>query len=86
MINYVVFVCKTFAKRLLEFRRVHIGLVFIKTNHKQFFLFTCLQVHARNILRALYKETKLGEDVFPFVADGVRVAIEGFLSEIWAVS
>jgi hypothetical protein len=44
------------------------------------------QVHARNILRALYKETKLGEDVFPYVADGVHVAVEGFLSEIWAVS
>jgi hypothetical protein len=44
------------------------------------------QVHARNILRALYKETKLGEDVFPYVADGVQVAVEGFLSEIWAVS
>lgn len=47
---------------------------------------TLLQVHARNILRALYKETKLGEDVFPYVADGVQVAVDGFLSEIWAVS
>ena len=45
-----------------------------------------MQVHARNILRALYKETKLGEDVFPYVSDGVQVAIDGFLSEIWAVS
>ena len=26
------------------------------------------------------------QDVFPYVADGVRVPVEGFLSEIWAVS
>lgn len=43
-------------------------------------------MHARNILRALYKETKLGEDVFPYVAEGVHIAVEGFLSKIWAVS
>ncbi|XP_028408527.1 thyroid adenoma-associated protein homolog [Dendronephthya gigantea] len=46
---------------------------------------TLPQVHARNILRALYKETKLGEDVFPYVSDGVKVAVEGFLSKSWAV-
>lgn len=44
------------------------------------------QVHACNILRALYRETKLGEEVFPFVSDGVVVAIKGFHSESWAVS
>ena len=44
------------------------------------------QVHACNILRALYRDTKLGEAVFPFVSDGVVVAIDGFLSESWAVS
>ncbi|XP_022790978.1 thyroid adenoma-associated protein homolog isoform X3 [Stylophora pistillata] len=43
------------------------------------------QVHACNILRALYRDTKLGEAVFPFVSDGVVVAIDGFLSESWAV-
>lgn len=49
--------------------------------------FICLiKVHARNILRALYKETKLGEDVYPYVAEGVLVAVEGFLSDSWAVS
>ena len=45
-----------------------------------------VQVHACNILRALYRETKLGEDVFPFVSDGVAVAITGFHSDSWAVS
>ena len=44
------------------------------------------QVHACNILRSLYRDTKLGEGVFPFVSDGVIVAIDGFLSESWAVS
>ena len=44
------------------------------------------QVHACNILRAMYRETKLGEDVFPFVSDGVVVAVTGFHSNSWAVS
>ena len=44
------------------------------------------QVHACNILRALYRETKLGEDVFPFVSSGVVVAVSGFHSHSWAVS
>lgn len=44
------------------------------------------QVHANNILRALYRQTTLGEAVFPFVSDGVVVAINGFHSESWAVS
>ena len=51
-----------------------------------FDLHCCSKVHARNILRALYKETKLGEDVYPYVAEGVQVAVEGFLSDSWAVS
>ncbi|KAJ7373357.1 hypothetical protein OS493_012949 [Desmophyllum pertusum] len=46
---------------------------------------TLPQVHACNILRALYRETKLGEGVFPFVSDGVVVAINGFHSDSWAV-
>lgn len=43
------------------------------------------QVHACNILRALYRETKLGEDVFPFVSNGVVVAVKGFHSNNWAM-
>ncbi|XP_020616391.1 thyroid adenoma-associated protein-like [Orbicella faveolata] len=46
---------------------------------------TLPQVHACNILRALYRETKVGEIVFPFVSDGVVVAINGFHSDSWAV-
>ena len=48
--------------------------------------FITWQVHACNILRALYRETKLGEDVFPFVSDGIVVAVTGFYSDSWAVS
>ncbi|KAK3745523.1 hypothetical protein QZH41_009923, partial [Actinostola sp. cb2023] len=46
---------------------------------------TLPQVHARNVLRALFRDTHLGEDVFPFVARGLKVAISGFLSDSWAV-
>lgn len=44
------------------------------------------QVHALNILRALYKDSRLGEVVTPFVADGLMAAILGFQSPFWAVS
>ncbi|XP_070576523.1 tRNA (32-2'-O)-methyltransferase regulator THADA-like [Ptychodera flava] len=43
------------------------------------------QVHALNVLCALYRDSKLGEDVFPFIADGVKVAILGFDSQKWSV-
>ncbi|XP_048585812.1 thyroid adenoma-associated protein homolog isoform X2 [Nematostella vectensis] len=43
------------------------------------------QVHSRNILRALYRDTRLGEDVSPFVADGLIASISGFTSSSWAV-
>ncbi|XP_072031670.1 tRNA (32-2'-O)-methyltransferase regulator THADA-like [Amphiura filiformis] len=43
------------------------------------------QVHALNILRALYRDTHHGEDVFPYVSDGVRAAIVGFQAKLWAV-
>uniref|UniRef100_A0ABM5FJU4 tRNA (32-2'-O)-methyltransferase regulator THADA n=1 Tax=Pogona vitticeps TaxID=103695 RepID=A0ABM5FJU4_9SAUR len=46
---------------------------------------TIPQVHALNILRALFKDTRLGENIIPYVADGVRVAILGFTSSVWAV-
>ncbi|XP_031550253.1 thyroid adenoma-associated protein homolog [Actinia tenebrosa] len=46
---------------------------------------TIPQVHARNILRALYRDTRLGEDVFPFVASGLMIAVRGFLSDSWAI-
>ncbi|XP_059154610.1 thyroid adenoma-associated protein homolog [Physella acuta] len=43
------------------------------------------QIHSLNILRTLYRETRLGEDVLPYVADGLKAAILGFKSELWAV-
>ncbi|XP_077864701.1 tRNA (32-2'-O)-methyltransferase regulator THADA-like [Saccoglossus kowalevskii] len=46
---------------------------------------TFAQVHSLNILCALYKDSELGEDVFPFIADGVKAAILGFNSELWGV-
>ncbi|CAG5133516.1 unnamed protein product, partial [Candidula unifasciata] len=43
------------------------------------------QVHALNILRALYRDARLGEEVVPYVADGLKASILGFKSEQWAV-
>ncbi|NXP47597.1 THADA protein, partial [Heliornis fulica] len=43
------------------------------------------QVHALNILRALFRDTHLGENIMPYVADGVQAAIIGFMSPVWAV-
>ncbi|XP_062515689.1 tRNA (32-2'-O)-methyltransferase regulator THADA-like isoform X2 [Corticium candelabrum] len=43
------------------------------------------QVHALNTLRALFRETRLGDHVIPFVSDGVIVAITGISSDCWAV-
>lgn len=44
------------------------------------------QVHALNILRALFRDTRLGENIMPYVADGIQAAILGFMSPVWAVS
>ncbi|NXQ87366.1 THADA protein, partial [Nyctibius grandis] len=43
------------------------------------------QVHALNILRALFRDTRLGENIMPYVADGIQAAILGFVSPVWAV-
>ncbi|XP_064489031.1 tRNA (32-2'-O)-methyltransferase regulator THADA-like isoform X3 [Ornithodoros turicata] len=43
------------------------------------------KVHAINVLRALYRNAKLGDIVVPYVADGVKVALLGFKAESWAV-
>ncbi|NXD75401.1 THADA protein, partial [Halcyon senegalensis] len=43
------------------------------------------QVHALNILRALFRDTRLGENIMPYVADGIQAAILGFMSPLWAV-
>ncbi|KAG8443616.1 hypothetical protein GDO86_008965 [Hymenochirus boettgeri] len=46
---------------------------------------TIPQVHALNILRALFRDTRLGENVIPYIADGTQSAILGFTSPVWAV-
>ncbi|XP_076464247.1 tRNA (32-2'-O)-methyltransferase regulator THADA-like [Babylonia areolata] len=46
---------------------------------------TDAQVHALNVLRALFKDTRLGEDVAVYVSDGLRAAILGFKSQYWEV-
>ena len=45
----------------------------------------CVKVHALNILRALYKDTRLGEDVAPYISEGLKAAILGFKSQFWEV-
>ncbi|XP_041351215.1 thyroid adenoma-associated protein homolog [Gigantopelta aegis] len=46
---------------------------------------TDAQVHSLNILRALFRDTRLGEDVSPYITDGLTAAVLGFKSKNWAV-
>ena len=43
------------------------------------------RIHACNILRALFRDNRLGEAVGEFVEQGVAMAIKGFKSAKWAV-
>ncbi|XP_065068147.1 tRNA (32-2'-O)-methyltransferase regulator THADA-like isoform X1 [Rhopilema esculentum] len=38
-----------------------------------------------NILRAMFRDSKFGEDVFPYASDGLMIAVKGFSSSIWAI-
>lgn len=43
-------------------------------------------VHALNILRALYRDSRLGDHVVSFIPEGIKVAITGFAANLWPVS
>ena len=43
------------------------------------------RIHACNILRALFRDNRLGEAVGEFVEQGIVMAIKGFKSTNWAV-
>ncbi|KAL7751641.1 hypothetical protein RI367_003107 [Sorochytrium milnesiophthora] len=43
------------------------------------------QVHALNILRRLFEDAKLGQDVRPYTADALTLSIDKLSSPIWAV-
>ena len=43
------------------------------------------QVHALNILRLLFRDGSLGEDVGAFVPSALRTSLRGFKSKAWAV-
>ncbi|PVD25967.1 hypothetical protein C0Q70_13634 [Pomacea canaliculata] len=44
---------------------------------------TC--VHALNILRALFRDTRLGEDVASYISEGLMAAVRGFKSQYWEI-
>ena len=43
-------------------------------------------VHSRNILRVLFRDSSLGDQVQPFIGDGIKVCIEGYNCSYWPVS
>ncbi|XP_030763962.1 thyroid adenoma-associated protein homolog isoform X2 [Sitophilus oryzae] len=44
-----------------------------------------IKMHCLNVLRAIFRHSKLGELVAPYVAAGVILAIKGFRSETWGI-
>ena len=44
------------------------------------------KIHALNILRNLYRESRLNQVIGPYVARGLMLSITGFEAQDWAVS
>ncbi|XP_040572072.1 tRNA (32-2'-O)-methyltransferase regulator THADA [Lepeophtheirus salmonis] len=44
-----------------------------------------LKVHAYNILRAIYKDSLLGDQVMKYISCGIKTAILGFKSSFWPI-
>lgn len=43
------------------------------------------RIHSLNILRTLYRESRLNQVIGPYVGRGMQLAIEGFDAALWPV-
>ncbi|XP_057665069.1 thyroid adenoma-associated protein homolog isoform X1 [Diorhabda carinulata] len=59
------------------------GLIKVTNNHEESNIE--YRTHCMNVLRALFRHTKLGELVMAYIAEVVIVAISGFQSDAWGV-
>lgn len=67
---------------------IYIYILFYSTMHQCYsfeFFFLETQVHAINILKALYQEASLGPSVLQYASKGTIMAVSGFASSSWAV-
>ncbi|XP_056291229.1 thyroid adenoma-associated protein isoform X3 [Pseudoliparis swirei] len=76
---------KSSSCRLLKMTMRELIALAVPSANRTIDSFSVPQVHALNILRALYRDTRLGENIIPFVSDGMQAAVLGFTSPVWAV-